>query len=180
MTKILVSPGRSTAGRHSYKWVPLVLSILVSSNKMYINFASKSIWYCVLPFQFSLASRPKNFFPVRVLCCLRFMLCISTSKRMLAHAFTWSKMMKKVPFMRGTWEAYKEKRRKQTFLFGFLRFSSFFFVSLSCAWWKRYFFTHFQVFSSVFNHFRPYKRMCKHAFAGQNTQQIQFNLRSKC
>ena len=124
MTKILVSPGRSTAGRHSYKWVPLVLSILVSSNKMYINFASKSIWYCVLPFQFSLASRPKNFFPVRVLCCLRFMLCISTSKRMLAHAFTWSKMMKKVPFMRGTWEAYKEKRRKQTFLFGFLRFSS--------------------------------------------------------
>ena len=45
------------------------------------------------------------------------------------------------------------------FFFFFLRFSSFFFVflrvpyvSLSCEWWKRYFFTHFWVFLIVFNH----------------------------
>ena len=57
------------------------------------------------------------------------LLCISTSERMLAHAFAWSKKI------------------------------SFLFVSLSYAWWKKYFFTHFWMILIV------------HAFAGRNTQQ---------
>ena len=51
-------------------------------------------------------------------------------------------------------------------------FSSFFFTSLSYAWWKRYFLW----FSNVFHHFRPCKHMRKHVFAGQNTQQLSLYL----
>ena len=53
------------------------------------------------------------------------MLCISTSKRMLAHAFAWSKMSKKVPFSSCTRKAHEEK--------SFFSFFFVFFVSLSCA-----------------------------------------------
>ena len=38
---------------------------------------------------------------------------------------------------------------QQTFFFVFLREP---YLSLSCAWWKRYFLTHFQVFLIVFDH----------------------------
>ena len=97
MTKIFVSPGRSTAGRHNYIWAPLVLSILLGSNKTYIVFAGKSSGYCVLPFQFSLASRPKNFFPVRVLCCLKFSLISDQNVKsplVMSFLFLWGKWSK--------------------------------------------------------------------------------------
>ena len=54
-------------------------------------------------------------------------------------------------------------------------FSLFFFVSLSCASRKRYFFHLFFIF---FCHFRPCKRMRKHVFAGRNTQHIFSNYKT--
>ena len=80
---------------------------------------------------------------------------------MLAHAFAWSKtikntwkLVKKVPFSSFAWEAHEEKWKKKfvcqrlgvtpkSWLTNKL-FFSFFFVSLSCGWCKRYFFTHFR------------------------------------
>ena len=46
------------------------------------------------------------------------------------------------------------------------------YMSLSYAWWKKYVFDNFRVF---FYHFRPCKCIGKHAFAGQNTQHVQFS-----
>ena len=76
------------------------------------------------------------------------MLCISTSKRMLAHAFAWlktikndqkhSKIMKKVPFSSCTREAHVRLMKKNE-------------EKSSYRFW-------------------PCKCMSKHAFAGRNTQ----------
>ena len=111
------------------------------------------------------------------------MLCISTSKRMLAHAFAWSKTIENI---RKSWKKYEVCRYK-AFLFMNIRrssrktkkneipkeqpafgcqpafgshsesltnklFSVFLHashMSLSCAWWKRYFFQHFTMFFIV-------------------------------
>ena len=78
------------------------------------------------------------------------MLCISTSKCMLAHAFAWSKTIENI-------------QKSWSFLHAP-------YMSLSYAWWKRYF---FMLFKSFFYHFWPCERMHKHAFAGQNTQHAQ-------
>ena len=92
---------------------------------------------------------------------------------MLAHAFSWSKTIKntwkwvkKVPFSSCVREAHvrltkKNDPNEQT-VFGCQPafgshsqsltnklFSSFFFVSLSCAWWKRCFFIHFWMFLTM-------------------------------
>ena len=44
--------------------------------------------------------------------------------------------------------------------------TKFFLHFSSCTWWKRYYFHHFWMF---FITLRRCKRICKHAFAGQNT-----------
>ena len=46
-------------------------------------------------------------------------------------------------------------------------------MSLSCAWWKKYFFTHFWSF-------RPCEPIHKHAFAGWNTQHPLFRSWLNC
>ena len=71
----------------------------------------------------------------------QLLLCISTSERMVENDRKHLKMSKIVPFSSCTREALDEKR--------VLFFS----------------------FSSVFDRFRPFERMRKHAFAGPNTQQ---------
>ena len=92
------------------------------------------------------------------------MLCISTSKRMLAHAFAWSKTIKNtwkwvlkstffIMHTKDTWEAYEEKWRKK-------------FVGQQLGVTPKSWSTHFQMFLIVFDH----------AFAGQNTQQAAINL----
>ena len=64
------------------------------------------------------------------------LLCISTSKCMLAHAFTWSKTIKNI-----------QKSWKKSFFF-----MSQPYMSLSYARWKRYFFYDFGMFLIIFNH----------------------------
>ena len=76
-------------------------------------------------------------------------MCLLTSELMFAHAFAWSKTIKNKKMMKKL-------------------FSSFFYVSLLCAWWKK---TLFKSFLNVFDRFWPCERMRKHAFAGRNTQQ---------
>ena len=79
------------------------------------------------------------------------LLCILTSKRMLAHAFACRKrkkhlkMMKKVPFTSCAREAHVRPMKKNEFFFLFLHEP---YMSLAYAWWKRYFFYVFEYFSS--------------------------------
>ena len=97
---------------------------------------------------------------------LSYLLCISTSKRMLAHGRkrwkTFENHRKSKYFASCTWDAKKEQKNKipneqPAFecqpAFGSHSqsltnklFSSFFFMSLSHAWWKRYFFYDFRMF----------------------------------
>ena len=85
------------------------------------------------------------------------LLCIWTSEHMAENDKKHSKMMKKVNFTRGTWEAYKEKRKKTNKLF-----FSFFFMSLS--WASR---THDEkgTFFMIFKRFPSFSTMRTHAQA---------------
>ena len=86
--------------------------------------------YCnMLPF-FTLVSIQKHF-------TILGMLCISTSKHMLAHVFSHGRKRQK------TFENDEKK------IFVFLHAP---YMSLPCTWMKRYFFHHFQMFLYVFDH----------------------------
>ena len=106
-----------------------------------------------------------------------YMLCISTSVCMLAHAFTWWKTIKNIRkwwkkylcimHRRSSRKAHEEKQRKK-------------FVGQSLGVTPKSWLTPkrmmkkvlFSSFSNVFCCFRPCKRMLKHGFAGRNTQHI--------
>ena len=124
-----------------------------------------------------------------------YLLCISTSKCMLVHAFRWSKMIKNIRksvkrtffimHMRGSCKTHVEKWRKkfnkipneqpafrcQPAFRSYSQsltnklFSSFFFMSLTWASHVH----NFLMFFIVFDHGNALR---KHAFAGQNTQQL--------
>ena len=107
------------------------------------------------------------------------MLCISTSENKQKH----SKMSKKVPFSSCAREALDDNKspNKQP-AFGSHShsltnklFSSFFIKSLSCAWWKRYFFTHFQVFFIVFDHANACVCWSKYSFIQYVLSYLQAN-----
>ena len=82
------------------------------------------------------------------------MLCILTSKCMLAHVFAWSKTMKNAWKLSTKYVTYLEYNntlwitctipQRNIFLNIFQREQ---YMSLSCIWWKKYFFDNFKCFS---------------------------------
>ena len=69
----------------------------------------------------------------------------------------------------------RRKTKKSLFASVFFVFLCESLVSLSCAWWKRYFFIHFQVFSIVFDHVNACASM--HSLVEiHNTQVVHWDL----